>query len=126
MPQAVLVVRSVISDPSLREPFEHWYRTDHLPRAIADLGAEKAWRLWSDSDPGVHYAVYRFADMARLKAGMGSAGFQALVADYDRTWPAGVMRTREVLSLIEVAARRHDHAALWRCAGAEAHDNLPL
>jgi hypothetical protein len=102
--QAVLVVRSVISEPSLRAPFEHWYRSDHFPRAIVDLGADKAWRLWSETEPGVHYAVYRFADMARLTAGMGSAGFQALVADYDRTWPAGVMRTREILGLVEEGA----------------------
>ena len=102
--QAVLVVRSVVSDPSLREKFGHWYRTDHLSRAIADLGADKAWRLWSETDPGVHYAVYRFADMARLKDGMSSAGFKALVADYDRIWPTGVMRTREILRLSEEAA----------------------
>ena len=104
MPQAVLVVRSVVSDPSLREPFDHWYRTDHLPRAIADLGAEKGWRLWSDTDAGVHYAVYRFADMNQLKQGMSSSRFQALVADYDRVWPAGVMRTLEILSVVEEAA----------------------
>src|SRR5262245_12519603 len=86
--QAVLVVRSGGSPPPLRGRFDQWYATDHLPRAIADLGAEKGWRLWSETDPNVHYAVYRLADMSRLQQGMSSAGFRELVADYDRTWPA--------------------------------------
>jgi hypothetical protein len=99
--KAFLVVRSVLSDPSLRAQFEHWYATDHLPRAIVDLGAEKAWRLWSETDPNVHCAVYRFVDIDALKRGVGSDGFKALVVDYDRTWPNGVARTREILSLVE-------------------------
>jgi hypothetical protein len=101
---AFLVVRSVFSDPSLREKFDHWYSTDHLPRAVADLGAEKAWRLWSETDPNVHCAVYRFADVAQVKRGLASEPFNALVADYDRTWPAGVTRTREILTLAEEIA----------------------
>ncbi len=48
----------------------------------------------------MHYAVYQFADMARLDAGMKSEGFKELVADYDRTWPAGVARTRDILTLV--------------------------
>ena len=101
-----LVVRSVLSDPSLRERFDHWYATDHLPRAVAGLGAEKGWRLWSETEANVHYAVYRFADAGRLKHGMGSAPFKALVVDYDRTWPAGVTRTREILTLAEALVPR--------------------
>jgi hypothetical protein len=106
MPQAFLVVRSVVSDPSLRARFDHWYATDHLPRAIVDLGADKGWRLWSDTEANVHYAVYRFADMDRLGQGMGSDRFKALIADYDRTWPGGVTRTREILSLVDEAVVR--------------------
>ena len=101
MQQAFLVVRSVLSDPSLRARFDHWYATDHLPRAVTDLGAEKGWRLWSETETNVHYAVYRFADMGRLRQGMNAEPFKALVVDYDRTWPAGVTRTREILSLAE-------------------------
>jgi hypothetical protein len=104
--KAFLVVRSVVADPSLREKFDHWYSTDHLPRAVAGLGAEKGWRLWSETDADVHCAVYRFTDLSRLRKGMASAPFKALVADYDRTWPAGVTRTREILSLAEEIAGR--------------------
>ena len=103
MPRAFLVVRSVVANRSLRTRFDHWYATDHLPRAVVDLGAEKGWRLWSDSDADVHYAVNRFADMADLRKGMDSDAFKALVVDYDRTWPEGVTRTREILSLVEEA-----------------------
>jgi hypothetical protein len=101
MPQAFLVVRSVLLDPSLRARFDHWYATEHPPRAVADLGADKGWRLWSDTETDVHYAVYRFGDMPRLRQGMDAEPFKALVADYDRTWPAGITRTREILSLVE-------------------------
>src|SRR5262245_60756017 len=99
--KAFLVVRSVVADAALRARFEHWYASDHLPWAITALGAEKAWRLWSETDPAVHCAVYRFADIEALRRGRGSDGFKALVADYDRNWPEGVTRSREVLTLAE-------------------------
>jgi len=98
MPKAFLIVRSVVSEP-LRARFDHWYGSDHLPRAIVDLAAEKCWRFWSTTDPSVHYAAYRFADMDALTRGMNSDGFRGLVADYDRNWPTGVARTREIVEL---------------------------
>jgi hypothetical protein len=98
MAKAFLVVRSVVSE-SVRERFDHWYASDHLPRAVADLAAEKGWRFWSETDAAVHYAVYRFADMHALARGMNSQGFKGLIEDYDRTWPAGVTRTREIVRL---------------------------
>jgi hypothetical protein len=104
--QAFLVVRSVVSDPSLRAQFDEWYASEHLPLAVAGLGAEKGWRFWSETDAAVHCAVYRFADMTRLRKGMSSEPFKALIADYDRRWPAGVTRTREVLHMVEELAAR--------------------
>lgn len=98
MAKAFLVVRSVVSE-SLRTRFDQWYENDHLPRAVADLAAEKGWRFWSETDAAVHYAVYRFADMDALARGMSSEGFKGLIADYDHTWPAGVTRTREIVRL---------------------------
>jgi hypothetical protein len=96
MPKAFLVVRSVVSEP-LRARFDDWYARDHLPRAVVDFAAEKGWRFWSETEAGVHYAVYRFADLDALRRGMSSQAFRELVADYDRTWPSGVTRTREIL-----------------------------
>jgi hypothetical protein len=49
----------------------------------------------------VHYAVYRFADMARLDAALKSQGFKDLVADFDHAWPNGVSRTRDMVSMVE-------------------------
>ena len=66
--KAIFVVRAVVAEPSLRARFDHWYSTDHLPWAVRVFKAEKAWRLWSDSDPSVHVAVYQFADKDRLEA----------------------------------------------------------
>jgi hypothetical protein len=68
MPKAYFVVRAVVEEPS-REKFDHWYATDHLPEALAGLRPEKGWRLWSAREAGVHYAVYRFADMAKPRRG---------------------------------------------------------
>ena len=99
-PKSFFLVRAVV-DERLRDRFDHWYSADHLPRALADFKAEKCWRFWSAAEAGVHYAVYRFADKTRLDAALKSEGFKALVADFDRTWPEGVTRTRDIVSLVE-------------------------
>jgi hypothetical protein len=101
MPKAYFVVRAVVEDAALRQKFDRWYAVDHLPLALEKFKAEKAWRFWSKVDAGVHYAVYEFADMARLDAALKSDGFKMLVADFDRAFPAGVTRTRDILTLAE-------------------------
>ena len=100
MPEAYFVVRAVVAEP-LRQNFDHWYSTDHLPAALVEFKAEKCWRFWIAAEAGVHYAVYQFADMARLDAALQSDGFKRLVADFDRSWPTGVTRSRDKLSMVE-------------------------
>jgi hypothetical protein len=100
MPKAYFVVRSVV-EPPLRQRFDQWYSSNHLPMALSAFNAERCWRLWSALDAGVHYAVYQFADMTRLDAALASDGFKQLVADFDETWPHGVSRTRDRLELAE-------------------------
>ena len=53
------------------------------------------------SEPGVHYAVYRFADKAACDTALASNEFKELVADFSRTWPEGVTRTRDIVTLAE-------------------------
>jgi hypothetical protein len=48
----------------------------------------------------VHYAVYRFADMARLDTALKSEAYKVLAIDFDRSWPA-VTRTRDMLDLVQ-------------------------
>ncbi len=100
MPKAYFVVRAVV-EPPLRQRFDQWYASDHLPVAIAAFKCEKAWRFWSALEAGVHYAAYQFADMGKLDAALASDGFKMLVADFDRTWPHGVSRTRDRLEMVE-------------------------
>jgi hypothetical protein len=100
MPKSFFLVRAVVAE-SLRDKFDHWYSTDHLPAAIEVFKCGKAWRLWSETESGVHYAVYRFADKAACDAALKSEAFKALVADFDRTFPQGVTRTRDIVSLVE-------------------------
>lgn len=100
MPKAYFMVRAAVEE-GLREKFDRWYSTDHLPWALKDFKAEKAWRFWSTADAGVHYAVYQFADMGKLEAGTNPQSLKPLIADFDKTWPNGVTRTRDILNIVE-------------------------
>ena len=100
MPKAYFMVRAVVAE-GLRQKFDHWYSTDHLPRALKDFKAEKGWRFWSKTDPAAHYAVYQFADEAKLQAAMKDEVLKPLIADFDRNWPSGVTRTRDLLTMVE-------------------------
>jgi hypothetical protein len=100
MPKAYFMVRAVVNEP-LRQKFDQWYSSHHLPMALAEFKAEKCWRFWSTADAGVHYAVYQFADTARLDAALKSEGFKGLVADFDQAWPSGVSRSRDMVTMVE-------------------------
>src|SRR6185312_669040 len=62
MPKTFFVVRSTVKDAAQRQKFDHWYSTDHMPWAIKEFKAEKAWRFWSETDPAIHQATYQFVD----------------------------------------------------------------
>lgn len=98
MAKAVFVVRAVVAEAD-RAAFDHWYRTDHLPLALARFAADRGWRGWSKTEPGVHYAFYEFADPARLDAILDGPIIKELVADFDKAWGSKVKRTREVLEI---------------------------
>jgi len=85
----------------MRDKFDHWYSTDHLPWAIRVFKCEKAQRFWSETEQGVHYAIYQFIDKTRLDVALASDGFKELIADFNRTWPEGVTRMRDVVTLVE-------------------------
>jgi len=100
MAKACFMVRAVVEEP-LRQKFDHWYSTHHLPMALKDFKAEKAWHYWSTLDAGVHYAIYQFADQAKLDAAMRDEVLKPLIADFDKDWPSGVTRSRDMLALAE-------------------------
>ena len=100
LPKGYFMVRSVVVEP-LRQKFDRWYSERHLPMALSEFKAEKCWRFWSAADAGVHYAVYQFADMARLDGALKSDAFKGLVKDFDEAWPSGVTRTRDMVNLVE-------------------------
>jgi hypothetical protein len=91
MPATVFIVRAVVA-PDLRDKFDRWLATDHLRWARRIFQCESAWRGWSTMEQGVHYAVYRFRNKAACDAALGSADFKALVADFNRTFPASPAR----------------------------------
>ena len=100
MAKACFMVRAVVEEP-LRQKFDHWYSTHHLPMALKDFKAEKAWRYWSTLDTGVHYAIYQFADQAKLDAAMKDEVLKPLIADFDEDWPTGVSRSRDMMTMVE-------------------------
>lgn len=101
MARACLVVRAEIADPADRERFDQWYATDHLPWAVRAFAALRAWRLWSRTDPKVHYAFYEFADLAAVEAAVAPEKIAPLVADFDRVWGSRVTRRREILEIVQ-------------------------
>jgi hypothetical protein len=98
--KAYFTVRAQLPMPADRDRFDDWYGTHHVPLAMEKLGAEKAWRFWSYSDPSVHYAVYQFGDMKTLQTRLASAEFKFLIADFDAAWPK-VQRTRDLIELAQ-------------------------
>ena len=100
MPKSLFIVRAVVA-ARLRTKFDRWYSTDHLPWAIRVFKCEKAWRFWSEAEQGVHYAVYQFADRPSLDTALAWEEFKEMVGDFNRSWPEGVARTRDIVALVE-------------------------
>ena len=98
---AYLVVRAVVPDQADRVDFDHWYRTEHLPDAVKAFAARAGWRGWSQTDPAVHYAFYRFDNAAAVQAISGGPALQSLIAEFDRRWGARVTRTREIVEVAD-------------------------
>lgn len=101
MEGAWLVVRATVADPADRARFDQWYRDEHLPDAVKAFGVTTAWRGWSQQDPSVHCAHYRFGSLAALEAVTNGPVIRELVAEFDRVWGTKVVRTREVLPIAD-------------------------
>lgn len=97
MPSTYFIVRATVTDPAKRVAFDKWYAQEHVPDAVKTFGAQKAWRFWSESDPAVHMAWYRFADRTALDRATSGDGIKRLIADFDRDWP-GIPRSREIVT----------------------------
>jgi hypothetical protein len=98
---AYFVVRAVVADPADRAPFDHWYRTEHLPDALKAFNAVSAMRGWSTTDPSVHAAYYRFDSLDAVRKVTESAAIKALIAEFDRVWGTRVTRTREIVQIAD-------------------------
>jgi hypothetical protein len=104
MAKALIAVRAEVPAAE-RDRFDHWYATDHLPWAMRDFGARRAWRCWSRDNPGVHLAFYEFDSPAAAEKAMVPEIITPLVADFDRVWGDRVPRRRMILEVAqEIAA----------------------
>lgn len=98
---AYLVVRAVVADPEDRARFDHWYRTEHLPEALAAFNAVSAMRGWSTADPSVHTAYYRFDTLDAVRAITEGSAIRALITEFDRVWGSRVFRTRDIVPIAD-------------------------
>jgi len=98
---AYFAVRAVVADPADRAPFDHWYRTEHLPDALKAFNAISAMRGWSTVDPSVHTAYYRFDTLDAVHAISQGSAINTLVAEFDRAWGTRVVRTRDILQIAD-------------------------
>jgi hypothetical protein len=103
MPKTLLAVRAEVPEAE-RARFDHWYETDHLPWALREFGARRAWRYWSLSDPSVHVAFYEFDSVEAAKAATAPEKIKPLVADFDRVWGERVPRRRAILEMVQELA----------------------
>jgi hypothetical protein len=101
MAGAWLVVRATVADAADRAAFDAWYRAEHLPDAMTAFGVSSAWRGWSETDPSVHCAHYRFDSLDALNAVMAGPAIRDLIAEFDRRWGTRVSRTREVMTVAD-------------------------
>jgi hypothetical protein len=97
--KAIWIVRSVVNNEMDRAPFDHWYGTDHMPKAIEIFGCERGWRAWSRKDPGVHYAFYLYPSVAFIEA-RDTRLIQALIDEFDTAWP-NIPRERDLIELAD-------------------------
>jgi hypothetical protein len=101
MAGAWLVVRAVVANPADRAAFDEWYRREHLPDAVKAFSTGAAWRAWSETDPSVHCAYYRFESLDRLNAILNGPESTDLISEFDRHWNGRVTRTREVMAVAD-------------------------
>ena len=100
MPKAYIAVRAEVPEGE-RARFDRWYATDHLPWAMREFAARRAWRCWSRSDPAVHVAFYEFDTLAAAEAAVAPERIAPLVADFDRVWGDRVPRHRAILETVQ-------------------------
>ncbi len=101
MAKAYLMVRVQLTDPGLRERFDRWYRDEHLPDALKAFRAEAASRYWSPAEPPIHVALYQFADLTAARHATRPEVIGPLVAEFDRNFPTGTVRSRDLLELAQ-------------------------
>ena len=97
---AYLIVRAVVPETD-RVKFDQWYQDVHLPEALAVFHALRAWRGWSNDDPGVHFAFYEFPSLAAATAIGDSEAMKNMRADFDRNWQDRIPRSREVVEITQ-------------------------
>ena len=73
---AFFIVRAQVVDLAVKDAFDKWYQDEHLPDAMKAFGAKAC-------------------------AVPGSEAIKPLIAEFDRAWGKKVVRTREVVRVVQ-------------------------
>jgi hypothetical protein len=101
---AYFVVRAQVMDPAVKDNFNRWHQDEHLPDALKEFNARRAWRGWSAVDASVHHAFYEFDGIAQAQAIQSSGALKRLVAEFDRVWGNKVTRSRDFVEIIQTVS----------------------
>jgi len=93
-----LIVRAVVP-ADLRDQFDLWYEAEHLPEAQDAFGAYEAYRGWSDDNPDLHFALYRFSETGAVDRITQNGTLGVLISKFDARWQGRVTRTRDVIKV---------------------------
>lgn len=101
---ALLAVTSTV-DPAVREAFDHWYETEHIPdaqRLLEGISRVTRWRSTTAADQVV--TVYEFGTAEQVQAALAGEAIKDLIAEFDRLWAGTVSRARAGFELVYVTA----------------------
>ena len=98
---AYFIVRAQVVDAAVKDDFDRWYQDEHLPDALKEFNARRAWRGWSALDASVHHAFYEFDDLAQAQAIQSSGALKRLEAEFDRVWGNKVTRNRDFVEVTQ-------------------------
>ena len=97
---AYIIVCANVPNKDLKK-FDDWYETEHLIDALNGFGAISASRGWSVDNSNIHSAFYEFKNLSDAKAILVSDALKKLIKEFDRHWNGKIIRTREVIEIVQ-------------------------
>ena len=95
---AFLIVNAKVPN-ELKKSFDKWYEEYHLPEAHKCFKSIIAFRGWIGENE--HQAFYQFENFSTAKKILESNEMQKMIKEFDKKWNGKVLRTRQLIDLIQ-------------------------